>query len=129
MQDFSRDWLLDSTTTGRAEGIEQIPDTVGHREKLEYFRLKSTEIQLETHKTQAELVSTRKELGWVKTKPSSTQSGGESAAGRLARGGGGVEWLGERLTGTRAELEGSKNEAGGLRRLNSARSGSATVPY
>jgi len=124
------------STAGRAEEIEVVPDIEGARKELEYFKLKSTETQSESHKTQAELVSTRKELDWIRTKLSSTQSDEGSARKRLAEKDGEIEWLNKRLEETRAELDSAKNEAEGLRRLNSARSGSissvssaGTLPY
>jgi len=116
---------LDSTA-GRAEEIEEVPDIEGARKEIEYFKIKSTETQSETHKTQAELVSTRKELDWIKNKLSGTQSDEESARKRLAEKDGEIGWLKKRLEETQAELESSKNEVEGLRRLNSARSGSVS---
>ena len=38
-----------------------------------------------------------------------------------------IEWLKKRLAETQAELDSSRNEVEGLRRLNSARSGSVSL--
>ena len=70
------------------------------------------------HKTQADLVSTRRELDWVKVKLSGTRSEEESTHKRLAEEGGEVEWLKNRLAETQGEQESSRNEVEGLRRLN-----------
>jgi len=50
----------------------------------------------------------------------------ESPPEGLTEKGGAVEWLKERLAETQPELDSAKNEAEGLRRLNSARSGSVS---
>ncbi|KAG0136143.1 hypothetical protein HOY82DRAFT_576578 [Tuber indicum] len=115
-----------NSTVGRAEEIEEVPDIEGTRKELAYFKKRSTETQSETHKTQAELVSTRKELDWIKTKLTGAQSEEESTRKRVAERDGEIEWLKKRLAETQAELDSSKNEVEGLRRLNSARSGSVS---
>ncbi|RPA92370.1 hypothetical protein L873DRAFT_1831142 [Choiromyces venosus 120613-1] len=115
-----------SSTVGRAEEIEEIPDIEGARKELEYFKQKSTDVQSETHKTQAELVSTRKELDWIKAKLTGVQSEEETARKRLAEKEGEVEWMKKELAEAQAELESSRNEVEGLRRLNVARSGSVS---
>ena len=58
-------------------------------------------------------------------KLSGTRSEEESTRKRLAEGGE-VEWLKNRLAETQGELESSRNEVEGLRKLNSARSGSVS---
>ena len=90
------------------------------------MKQKSTERQLGAYKTQAELFSAGKELDWTKTKLSGTQSEEGSTRKWWVEKDGEIEWLKEWLAETQAELGSSKNEVEGLRRLNSARSGSDT---
>ena len=73
---------LDSTA-GRAEEIEEVSDIKRARKEIEYFKLKSTGTQPETHKIRAELVSMRRGLDWTKTKLSGMQSEEVSARKRL----------------------------------------------
>lgn len=59
-------------TAGRAQEIKEVSEIEGAQAELAYFKQKSTKAQSETHKAQAELVSTRKELGWIKMKLAGT---------------------------------------------------------
>ena len=88
------------------------------------MKQKSTETQLEPTKHQ-QLVSTRKELDWIKTRLSDTQSEEESTGKWRTEKDGEIKWLKKRLVETLAELDSSKNEVEGLR-LNSAWSGSGS---